>query len=184
MLATEKESKFGRKIGWTPLTPPTLEEALSLFGDDAIKFPILRLCISDCSGHLRSLETLKEVWDECKEENYSYTNLIQEIGKRMESKYSELSIDLIREALRGYPVDSSHSPDGKHSYAEYLAKGFYLNAPDQPSEFIPRISPLQLLLYAHKKIHWAPNSVVCTLLFVYFLFVFIHFGHRRLSVPM
>jgi hypothetical protein len=162
MLATDKES--GRKIVWIKLAPPTLDEALSLFGEDALKFRILQQCISDCNGHHRSLETLKLVWDECKEKDYSYTMLIQELGKRMDPKYSELSIDLIRAALRGYPVFRDKSPDGKQSYADYLASGFYLNTPDQPSYFVPRISPLQLLLYAHKQA--APKTLVFALLFV------------------
>lgn len=172
MLATDKETKSGRKIIWIKLAPPTLDEALSLFGEDALKFPILRQCISDCNGHHRSLETLKLVWDKCKEKDYSYTMLIQELGKRMDPKYSELRIDLIRAALRGYPVFSDESPDGKQSYADYLASGFYLNTPDQPSYFVPRISPLQLLLYAHK--HVAPNTLV--VVFSAFCFLFIDFS--------
>ncbi len=179
MLATDKETKSGRKIGWIKLAPPTLDEALSLFGEDAIKSPILRQCISDCNGHHRSLETLKLVWDECKAKDYSYTMLIQELGKRIDPKYSELTIDLIREALRGYPVSRASSPDGKQSYADYLASGFYLNTPDQPSHFIPRISPLQMLLYANKQA--APNTVVYTP--PYFLFLLFIFTHRMVGVP-
>ncbi len=178
MVATDDETDSGRKTPLIHLSPPTLEEALSMFGEDAGKSPILRQCISDCNGHHRSLETLKLVWDECKEKGYSYTMLIQELGKQMHPKYSELSIALIRAALQGYPVFKGDSPDGKRSYADYLASGFYLNTPDQPSYFVPRISPLQLLLYAHK--HVAPNTLVFSPLFVYYLLIF---HSRMVSVP-
>jgi hypothetical protein len=70
------------------------------------------------------------------------------------------------------------SPDGKQSYADYLASGFYLKTPDQPSYFIPRISPLQLLLYVHK--HANPNTLVFSLCFVSYLLIF---RSRMVSVP-
>jgi hypothetical protein len=122
MLATEKETKSGQLIRWITLTPPKLDDAISLFGDDAIYSPILRQCIADCNGHHRSLETLKGVWDEYKEKRYTYPMLIQQLGQRMDCKYSQLSISLIREALRGYTVSLEGSPDGKQTYAQYLEK--------------------------------------------------------------
>lgn len=122
MVATDKETKFGRLIGWITLAPPTLDQALSLFGEDICKYPILRQCIADCNGHHRSLQTLKLVWNEFKEENYTYTMLIQELGKRMDHKYGEVSINLIREALRGYEVARGDSPDGRVSGKRLLSQ--------------------------------------------------------------
>ena len=170
MLATDRETKSGRMIGWITLAPPTLPEAVSLFGEDAVCSPVLRQCIADCNGHHRSLETLKVIWEETKLRRYTYPLLIQELGKRMDIKYSQLTIELIRAALRGERVPLAASPDGIYTYSEYLARGFYLNAPDQSSFFVPRISPLQLLLYALDRTRTdtgginPPDAIVCTLL--------------------
>lgn len=146
----KKSKKSGRPIRWISLPPATLSEATSLFGEDAVKYPVLRLCIADCNGHHRSLETLKVVWKKNVLRPYTYRMLIQELGKKMDTKYSELTIELIRPALRGEKVELTATPDGKHTYAEYLAMGIYLNAPDESesSKLVPRISPLQLLLFA------------------------------------
>lgn len=177
MLATEKETKYGRLIAWITLAPLTLYEATSLFGDVS-HFPILRQCIADCNGHKRSLETLKVVWEEFKDKEFSYPMLIQEVGRRMDRKYSQLSIPLIRAALRGYKVDLGDSPDGKLTYEKYLEKGLYLNTLGE-SRFIPRVSPLQLLLFALSMAGSDPLSVVrhiLLLLFVLCLLTYLNIG--------
>jgi hypothetical protein len=94
LLATDKETKSGRLIEWIMLAPPLLHEATSLFGNDAIDSPILRQCIADCNGHYCSLEALKMVWNKYKEKQFSYPMLIQELGRRMDRKYSQLRIFL------------------------------------------------------------------------------------------
>jgi hypothetical protein len=176
IIATKDDS--GRPIEWIALPPATLEEAMSLFGEDAMD-PILRQCIADCNGHHRSLETLKVVWEKNKLRRLTYPMLIQELGKRMDRKYSQLTIELIRPALRGERVLLETSPDGKHTYTEYLAKGFYLNAADDSLYFVPRISPLQLLLYALDRTCGInpPDAIVCTALLSSFITNLLLIGH-------
>jgi hypothetical protein len=180
-LATKKETSSGRFIDWITLAPPTLPEAVSLFGEDAVQSPVLRQCIADCNGHHRSLETLKVVWDEYKEKQYSYPMLIQELGRRMDSKYRQLSIPLIRAALRGYKVGLGDSPDGQQTYAKYLEQGFYLNTLDESSRFVPRVSPLQLLLFALNMAGTDPLSVVCVLFSLFVLFIYLLFTYLRIG---
>lgn len=162
MLVTSNATiSSGRPICWIPLPPATSSEAQSLFGEDAIKYPALRLCIEDCNGHHRSLETLKVVWNEYKDANFSYPMLILELGKRMDQKYRQLTLDLIRPALKGYTVALTDTPDKQYTFAEYLAQGYYLNAPESVQDFIPRVSPLQLIMYGLDKVHREPSSLVC-----------------------
>ena len=155
-----------RKIGWIKLAPPTLEEATSLFGSDAAHSSILRRCIVDCNGHYHSLETLKVVWDEHPEMRCSYTTMIQKLGEAMEKKFSQLRITLIRAALGGRLNDSPDAP--------YLQQGIYLNTPHSWGPIVPRISPLQMLLYAREHFNKSASSVVYTILFFsFFLFFFV-----------
>ena len=87
----------------------------------------------------------------------------------MDPKYQLLTLAIIREALRGVIVESDASPDKLHTYGEYLQMGLLLNTPapqrfsstnksaeDLPSRFVPKISPLLLLIFAN---HYAklPN---------------------------
>ena len=155
-----------RYIGWIALAPPTLDEATSLFGSAAVQSFVLRQCIADCNGHYRSLETLKLAWDKHPDEQEHYSALIQTLAGAMDRKYSLLTIPLIKAALSGYGVRLNDSPDGKQTYAQYLEQGIYLNTSKESDEeylcFIPRISPLQLLLFARANINCANDSVVYT----------------------
>lgn len=161
IVTTNATKPSGRPVSWIPLPPATLSEATSLFGRDTVKYPILRLCIADCNGHHRSLETLKMVWNEYRDVQFSYAMLIEELGRRVDQKYRQLTLDLIRPALKGYTVALTDSPDGIHTFAEYLAQGYYLNTPEDVQDFIPRVSPLQLIMYALDKVRREPSSVVC-----------------------
>lgn len=130
----------------------------------------LEQCIADCNGHFRSLETLWGLWNWIKSQNPSYSQLIRQLGNEMEDKYSALELPHVCAALRGVPVQySAKVPGLPLTYGEYLAMGYFLNtisptntettsnaSVDQPGsaksetmrKFVPRVSPLQLLLFA------------------------------------
>ena len=192
LLATKRETQSGRKTGWITLTPPTLVEAISLFGDAAANSSILRRCIADCNGHPRSLETLKVVWDTHPQEHRHYDTMIQRVGGALDSNYSLLSIHHIRAALRGRYVGLNDTPDGIQTYAQCLEQGIFLNTADELQRYIPRISALQMLAYVKHSLLTTPKtSEVFTLLFLIFLIfvyclfsiVLICFANRTTSVP-
>lgn len=90
-----------------------------------------------------------------------YPNLLLLLAKRMDPKYSSLTLPLVKAALRGEFVDSTATPDGLKT-GEYLAMGYFLNAleADKPTEFIPKISPLLLFMFAMKYVKRSTGSVV------------------------
>jgi hypothetical protein len=150
-LAFQKEeTDSGRKIKWVKLKPAKLSSAMSLFEDSA-KSPILAQCIADCNGHFRSLETLYLLWIEVKAQPLTYPALIKRLRESMERKYGDiLTIDLIKPALRGKEVSPSSMPDGLKTYQEYLSSGIYLNSVEGGSKFVPRLSPLLLMIFAER----------------------------------
>ena len=178
MVAMRKESS-GRIIEWITLAPPSLDEATSLFGADAAHSPILRQCIADCNGHYRSLEALKLVWDKYKHRRTSYSGMIRALGKTMHARYNKLSIPLIKAALRGFFVDLDATPDGKFTHAQYLEAGTYLNTPGSRSRFVPKISPVQLLLWAETNADSALKVHPLLCLFIVCLFLY----SLKLSAP-
>ncbi len=181
IVTTNATKPSGRPIHWIHLPPATWLEAISLFGEDIYKYPILRMCIADCNGHYRSLEALKLVWCDNILRPYTYPMLIKEVGKRMDIKYRQLTLELIKPALCGEKVDLLATPDGNFTYAEYLARGYYLNTPDQSesSYFVPRISPLQLLLFAQD--YTKDSKSTSTLVCIHFLLMLISQTHLQLD---
>jgi len=70
----------------------------------------------------------------------------------MERKYGDiLTIDLIKPALRGKEVSPSSKPDGLKTFRNYLSMGIYLNSVKGEEDFIPRLSPLLLMIFAERK---------------------------------
>lgn len=148
---TQEQIKSGRKINWVYLRPAKLDSALSLFGDLTLS-PVLVQCISDCNGHFRSLETLFVLWQEVEGKPLTYPTLIKRLRERMDNKYGDnLTIDLIKSALRGTEITPSDSPDSHKSYREYLSMGIYLNSVKGEEKFVPRLSPLLLMLFAERE---------------------------------
>jgi len=75
----------------------------------------------------------------------------------MHSKYNLLTLKLIKPALKGKLVSITDTPDGLKSYRDYLSMGFYLNSSDgAASHFVPRLSPLLLMIFAE---HHAKSEV-------------------------
>jgi hypothetical protein len=130
----------------------------------------LEQCIADCNGHFRSLETLWRLWTWIRAHDPSYATLIRQLGYEMESKYGDLQLPLVRAALLGKPVDyTALVPGLPHTYGEYLEMGYFLNTIERTRDsittnsattmevtssdlFVPRVSPLQLVLFASKYI--------------------------------
>ncbi len=134
----------------------------------------LQQCIADCNGHFRSLEALWRLWGWVESEEPNYPQLIRQLGRNIEDKYGALELPHVCAALRGVPVHyDAKVPGLPHTYGEYLAMGIFLNTisatnPEttaNPSvnssaestttaksetmhKFVPRVSPLQLLLFA------------------------------------
>jgi len=173
--------KTGRLIKWITLPPAKLMESKSLFGRAAIDNCGLAQCISDCNGHFRSLETLKVVWDKEGCPGISYSSLINKLADEMDRKYGGLSLNLIRAALSRAHVryDAQVHRSSLPTYGDCVAMGLLLNTPgddlqadkkydDKPyvkatdtvRYFIPRISPLQLFMFARVNIVVPPGSLV------------------------
>lgn len=171
MVATKDETK-SRDIIWIPLLPAKYSDAIKLF--EGIIYlekqkPLslkmqrslagLEQCIADCNGHFRSLESLWRLWAWIKSEEPSYSVLIRQLGHAVEDKYGSLKLPHVRAALLGKPVCYNEKVPGLPlTFGEYLEMGLFLNsiaegATDNLEEFVPRVSPFQLLLFAAKNIH-------------------------------
>lgn len=147
ILAMCKEQSR-RDIELISLPPLTLEEATSLFGDVDNIPPDLQQCIVDCNGHVVTLELLKLLWNKSRH-HFHYVQILNRISNKLDKKYSQLSLDLVRPALLGQTVDKGDSPDGKGTYGEYVDRGYYLKPPPgQSDSFVPAVTPIQLHLYA------------------------------------
>lgn len=192
LVATKNETKSGRRIIWIPLLPAKYSDAIKLFhhvidqekqkplGPKAVhSLTALEQCIADCNGHFRSLETLWRLWIWIRAHDPSYATLIRQLGYEMESKYGGLQLPLVCAALLGKPVDyTALVPGLPHTYGEYLEMGYFLNtiggtrdgitnsttmeANSSPDLFVPRVSPLQLVLFASKYIQ-NTNFKACAL---------------------
>jgi hypothetical protein len=188
LVATKNETKSGRRIIWIPLLPAKYSDAMKLFRhniDQEKQKPLspkalhslaaLEQCIADCNGHFRSLETLSRLWTWIRAHDPSYATLIRQLGYEMESKYGALELPYIRAALRGIPVQYNAMVPGlphmlPHTYGECLEMGIFLNTigantsaantVETVHEFVPRVSPLQLLLFATRYIK-DPETNVC-----------------------
>lgn len=92
----------------------------------------------------------------------SNAQLSRRPGAAINHKY-RISLPLVEAALLGQPVESTaQCPDTNHTYGDYLAMGHFLNIPagvtadsadkgivtDTPYRFVPRVSPLQLHIFA------------------------------------
>lgn len=134
----------------------------------------LEQCVADCNGHFRSLEKLWRLWHQIKSEEPSYPVLIRQLARAIESKNGGLKLPHVCAALRGKAVlfdDKVPGLDGE-TYGECVANGIFLNTITTPEsetnasvarpsaepettdektiahEFVPHVSPLQLLLFA------------------------------------
>ncbi len=83
--------------------------------------PVIAQCIADCIGHFRILEYLKILWEKAgsKYDRYAKAKVATKAAKTTKS-----------EAEAEAEADSLHP------------------IPDSPEKFVPRVSPLQLLLFA------------------------------------
>lgn len=144
----------------------------------------LEQCIADCNGHFRSLEKLWRLWHQFKHTEPTYSWLISQLAIVIDSKNGGLKLPHVCAALRGEPVLYDDKVPGlQDTYGECIANGIFLNtigtskvetnAPSAEPEttdrmpiaraFVPRVSPLQLMLFALTYSQFK-NAKVCDLL--------------------
>ncbi len=157
---------------------------------EALGNPILAQCISDCNGHFRNLESLKMLWDKPGSQRLSYLLLIRDLGQSIDHKYRNLDLPLLKAALRGVPVKPADIvPGTTTTYGEFIQHGYLLNTPGDPTSnpgasqaaqsdstdttisFVPRVSPLQLLLFANVNSKHKDQEVCHPCLFCFILTV-------------
>jgi hypothetical protein len=167
-----QEAAFsGRPIRWVPLPPLGLSDAISLFKEGLLsEKPFLnlspkarrciKLCISDCNGHPRSLENLAIILNRHASlaQAGDYTTLMNLLAS---TYYRPPLAEHVRLALLGdtYPLEKEvvtasaivTAGDNKPRYptlASLISQGVFLNADtnDIPT-CIPRLSPLLLRAY-------------------------------------
>lgn len=173
-LNTVAARRERRRIVWFPLLPATIFDAMKLFRYDVelanqkplsakaqLSLAAVEQCIADCNGHFGSLETLWRLWSWIKEEDPSYSRLIRCLAGEMESKYSSLKLPHVRAALLGLPQGYNDKVPGlPHTYGEYIEMGVFHNTIEHIHYFVPRVSPLQLILFATNHIDY-PDREVC-----------------------
>lgn len=144
----------------------------------------LEQCIADCNGHFRSLEKLWRLWHQFKHTEPTYSWLISQLAIAIDPKNGGLKLPHVCAALRGEPVLYDDKVPGlQDTYGECIANGIFLNtigtskvetnAPSAEPEttdkmpiaraFVPRVSPLQLMLFALTYSQFK-NAKVCDLL--------------------
>jgi hypothetical protein len=138
--------------------------------------PVLAQCIADCIGHFRIMEDLKMLWKKPESKRDSYATLTSNLGRAIDPKYRSLTLPLLKAALLGAPVAPTEIVPGETAtFGAFIQDGTLLNTPgnstnsgyldaskskpetdsilyDTPEKFVPRVSPLQLLLFAHANI--------------------------------
>jgi len=104
--------------------------------------------LSDCHGHMRTIEDLKRIWNSLRKKNPSYTELMRELTKR---PFIDAPVEVVAAALQPRLVSIQEKIAGK-TILEYISDGALLNTTKGESDFIPHLSPVYLMQWATRKI--------------------------------
>jgi hypothetical protein len=127
-LIGEKISS-GRAICWFPLDLLSKEEALSLFNGGKLDGR-MRLLISDCNGHPRSLQYMWQVfsdldWDVSA---YSYAKLVEKFVETY-GTFIPPPASVVKECLLGQQVELlSHPSEDAKTFQQYVETGVLINS--------------------------------------------------------
>ncbi len=160
-----EHTSSGRRIAWVPLPALHLLDAISLFKDVLSSQDLssqgrrcIKLCISDCNGHPRSLERLAVTLNNSRGLALAgdYVSIMNILAKEMSNLYPLLEIQYVKLALQGKPCPLAMEvpiQEGREcpTVASLVSQGVFINALEEADEarvIVPRLSPLLLRRYA------------------------------------
>ena len=147
----------GKDINWIPLRRLKISESLELFYEilndkelDKHRIYLFMKCISDCSGHPRTLEKFYHLLyeDETSLHIDTYSSLISRLVDKITPWFSSISFSVIKTALLGNRMHLNNKInifDKDISVSDLISMGVYINSLTGNNETINVVPTLTLI---------------------------------------